>query len=195
MTRTTSNVLIDQIARDRTGSRDLLWIVGFSLLTAGLAQARIPLPYTPVPLTGQTFAVLLAGAVLGARRGFASQATYLALGAMGLPVFAGGIGGFPHLLGPTGGYLWSFPIAAGLLGWLTERGAGRAVWKLVLALCASDLLILSCGATWLGILFRESASVALHWGFYPFIVSNLIKIAAVGLTLPAILKRFEQRKL
>jgi len=129
MTRSTSHVLIDHVWEETSRTRDALWTIGFSLLTALLAQIKIPLPYTTVPLTGQTFSVLLSGAVLGSRRGFLSQALYLAEGAAGLPVFAGGTGTFAHLLGDTGGYLWSYPLAAALVGWLVERGAGRKTWS------------------------------------------------------------------
>ena len=183
-----SSVLIDQWAPSRAATRDVLSVVGFALLTALLAQLRIDLPYSPVPITGQTFAVLLAGAVLGMRRGFASQATYLALGAMGAPVFAGGLGGPMVLAGPTAGYLCSFPVAAGLLGWLVERGASRSTAKLALSLFASDFLILASGTTWLALLFGQPARVVLQWGVVPFIVSNVVKVAAVGLTLPRLLK-------
>jgi len=189
MIHTQSNVLIDRIAPSPTAVRNLLIVVGFGLFTAILAQLRVPLPYSPIPLTGQTFAVLLAGAVLGARRGFASQATYLALGAMGVPVFAGSVGGFPHLLGPSGGYLWSFPVAAGLLGWLVERGASRSVGRLALALFVCDLLMLAVGTTWLAILYQAPMGTVLRWGAYPFIVSDAVKIAAVGLTLPRLVAR------
>jgi biotin transport system substrate-specific component len=188
MTLSPSSVLIDQWAPSRAATRDVLSVVGFALLTALLAQLRIDLPYSPVPITGQTFAVLLAGAVLGMRRGFASQATYLALGAMGAPVFAGGLGGPMVLAGPTAGYLCSFPVAAGLLGWLVERGASRSTAKLALSLFASDLLILVSGTVWLALLFGQPARVVLQWGVVPFIVSNVVKVAAVGLTLPRLLK-------
>ena len=188
MTLSPSSVLIDQWAPSRAATRDVLSVVGFALLTALLAQLRFDLPYSPVPITGQTFAVLLAGAVLGLRRGFASQASYLALGAMGMPVFAGGLGGPMVLAGPTAGYLWSFPVAAGLLGWLVERGASRSTAKLALSLFASDFLILASGTTWLALLFGQPARVVLQWGVVPFIVSNVVKVAAVGLTRPRLLK-------
>ncbi len=191
MTQSPSSVLIDQFGPQRATARDVLSVVGFTLLTALLAQVRIPLPYTPVPLTGQTFAVLLAGAVLGVGRGFSSQVLYLALGAMGIPVFSGGNAGPLHLAGPTAGYLWSFPLAAGLLGWLVERGASRTVWKLALALFAADFLILACGTAWLAILYQQPARVVLQWGVFPFIVSNVVKVAAVGLTLPRLLRNSE----
>ncbi len=189
MTRTTSPVLIDHFAKARSSPLDLLWMAGFGLLTALLAQIEIRLPYTPVPLTGQTFAVLLSGAVLGSRRAFASQALYLAAGAAGMPVFAGGASTLLHLLGPTGGFLWSFPFAAGLTGWLVERGASRRAWKLALTLILSDALILLSGALWLSGFFRVPFRQAALLGFYPFLIGDVLKVALVGMTLPRILHR------
>ncbi|MFB3923999.1 MAG: biotin transporter BioY [Terriglobia bacterium] len=190
MTRTTSNVLVDHFSKARNMTLDVLWVVGFGLLTAVLAQIEIRLPFTPVPLTGQTFAVLLSGAVLGARRGFASQASYLAAGAAGLPVFAGGASTFLHLLGPTGGYLWSFPFSAALVGWLVERGASRRVWKLALALLAADALLLISGALWLRGLFAVPFREAALLGFYPFLIGDILKVALVGMTLPKALRHY-----
>ena len=188
MTRPSSYVLVDNFSGDRSLTRDLLYVVGVSLLTGLMAQIRITLPFTPIPLTGQTFAVLLSGAVLGSRRGFLSQALYLAEGAAGLPVFAGGAGSALHLLGPTGGYLWSFPVAAALLGWLVERGASRSSSKLAGALIVSDLLILACGGSWLHILSRVPNSQSWVLGFYPFLAADTMKIVLVGLSLPRILR-------
>jgi biotin transport system substrate-specific component len=191
MRRLTSNVLIDHWSRNRSLATDLAWVAGFSLFTAAMAQIRIPLPFTPVPLTGQTFAVLLSGAVLGSRRGFASQALYLAEGAAGLPVFAGGASSVVHLLGPTGGYLWSYPLAAGLVGWLIECGAGRRISRLILSLCLSDALILICGALWLhrffGIPYRQASLL----GFYPFLIGDMLKVILVGVSLPRILAHYD----
>jgi biotin transport system substrate-specific component len=170
-------------------SRDILWTVSFSLLTAVLAQIRIPLPLSPVPLTGQTFGVLLSGAGLGMRRGFASQALYLAAGAVGLPAFAGGAAGIAHLLGPTGGYLWAFPVAAGLLGRLVELGASRRVWTLALALFGADLLILISGTVWLRGLLRVPLQDQWRLGFFPFLAGDIVKIALLGLSLPRLLRR------
>ena len=190
MTRPSSYVLVDNFSGDRSLTRDLLYVVGVSLLTGLMAQIRITLPFTPIPLTGQTFAVLLSGAVLGSRRGFLSQALYLAEGAAGLPVFAGGVGSALYLLGPTGGYLWSFPVAAALLGWLVERGASRSSSKLAGALIVSDLLILASGAAWLHILFRVPNSQSWVLGFFPFLAADTLKIVLVGLSLPRILNWF-----
>ncbi len=187
-----SNALVDYLAPERTRTRDALWVVAFGLLTALMAQIRIPLPFTPVPITGQTLAVLLSGAVLGSRRGFCSQALYLAAGVAGLPVFAGGAATFGQMLGPTGGYLWSYPVAAGLLGWLVERGAARKTWRLALALALSDGLILSTGTAWLHAAFKFPYAQALLLGFYPFLVGDVLKIALVGCLLPRLLRRYEQ---
>jgi len=189
MNRSASNVLVDTFLPERSVAKDALWIVGFTLLTALMAQIEIRLPYTPVPLTGQTFAVLLSGALLGCRRGFLSQAAYIAAGSAGMPVFAGGASTFLHLLGPTGGYLWSFPIAAGLLGWLVERGASRRAWKMAFSLAACDVLILTCGAAWLGSLFGVPARQAWLLGFYPFLIGDILKVCLVGITLPRLLRR------
>jgi biotin transport system substrate-specific component len=189
MNRTTTNVLADAFIRERSTAKDAIWVLGFCLLTSLLAQIEIHLPYTPVPLTGQTFAVLLSGAVLGCRRGFLSQAAYLAAGAAGMPVFAGGASSAFHLVGPTGGYLWSFPVAAGLLGWLVERGASRQVWKMALSLVACDLLILASGAMWLRGLFGVPDRQAWLLGFYPFLVGDVLKVCLVGIILPRLLRR------
>jgi len=190
MTRTTSPVLVDHFSKVRNRALDLLWVVGFGLLTALLAQIEIRLPYTPVPLTGQTFAVLLSGAVLGSRRGFASQALYLAAGAAGMPVFAGGASTIFHMLGPTGGFLFAFPFAAGLTGWLVEQGASRRAWTLALALLAADALILISGASWLSGFFHVPLRQAALLGFYPFLIGDVLKVSLVGITLPRILRRY-----
>lgn len=194
MTAAGSNVLCDHLSGDRSANKTLLWIVGFGLFTALMAQIEVRLPFTPVPLTGQTLAVLLCGAVLGSRRAFTSQMLYLAAGAAGLPVFAGGASSFLHLLGPTGGYLWSFPLAAGLLGWLVEHGAGRTTWKLALALFLCDTLILVTGALWLSVLFKVPHRQAWLLGFYPFLIGDVLKISLLGMTLPKLLQRYERAR-
>src|SRR6185436_15478750 len=121
-------------------------------LTAGAAQISIPLPFTPVPFTLQPMVVLLGGAALGARLGMASQVLYLALGMAGFPVFAQSAvlpQGILRLLGPTGGYLMSYPFAAYLTGALAERGFDRNYRTSVLAMGAGLALIFACGIAWL----------------------------------------------
>jgi biotin transport system substrate-specific component len=186
-----ANVLIDNLSDERSRALDLLWIIGFSLLTALLAQIAIRMPFTPVPWTAQTFGVLLSGVVLGSRRGFLSQALYLAEGALGLPVFAGGGFSIAYLLGPTGGYLWSFPIAAALVGMLVERGASRSAWRLAASLFLADTMILACGTLWLTGFLETSFRRAALMGIYPFLAGEILKIVLVGLTLPRILKRYD----
>ncbi len=187
MSRAISNVLVDHWSTRRRLALDLMWVVGFSLLTALAAQIAIPLPFSPVPLTGQTFAVLLSGAVLGCRRGFFSQVTYLAEGAAGLPVFAAG-GSALHLIGPTAGYLWSYPLAAALAGWCVERGASRSVAKLAGALGLANAVILSMGAIGLHALLGMPYRQAFLLGVQPFWVGDTVKIALVAVSLPAALK-------
>jgi biotin transport system substrate-specific component len=189
MTRANSNVLVDHFTREHSATLDVLWVVGFTLLTAALAQIRIQFPFTPVPLTGQTFGVLLGGAVLGSRRGFSSQALYLAVGAVGMPVFAGGGLSVAYLVGPTGGYLWSFPLAAALMGWLVERGASRESWRLALSLVLCDALILVSGGLWLHFIYGFNYRQAALLGFYPFLLGDIFKVVLLGLTLPTILNR------
>ena len=188
MARAVSPVLVDNFVESCL-TTDLVWIVGFSLVTALLAKLWVPLPFTPVPLSGQTVAVLLSGAVLGSRRGFLSQALYLAEGAFGLPVFAQATSSFADLVGQTGGYLWAFPFAAALVGWLVERGASRKVWKLASALVAADLLILFSGTFWLQYFLRTPFGHAWALGFSPFIAGDILKVILVGASLPTVLTR------
>ena len=191
MTRASTDVLIDRIPVGRNLATDAVWVIAFSLVTAACAQISFHLPFTPVPITGQTFAVLLSGAVLGWRRGFLSQVAYLAEGAAGLPVFADGAGSALHLVGPSGGFLLCFPLAAALVGYLVEQGVGRSTWKLVGALVSADVLILLAGSTWLRLLFRVPFAQAWLLGFYPFLIADVAKVALVGCALPRVLRRLE----
>ena len=189
MTRASTDVLIDRIPVGRNLATDAIWVIAFSLVTAACAQISIHLPFVPVPITGQTFAVLLSGAVLGWRRGFLSQVAYLAEGAAGLPVFADGAGSALHLVGPSGGYLLCFPLAAALVGYLVEQGVGRSTWKLVGALVSADVLILLAGSVWLRLLFRVPFAQAWLLGFYPFLIADVAKVVLVGCALPRVLRR------
>jgi len=194
MTRAATDVLIDRIPGARSLATDAAWVIAFSLVTAACAQISIHLPFSPVPITGQTFAVLLSGAVLGWRRGFLSQLLYLAEGAAGLPVFADGGASVLHLVGPTGGYLLCFPLAAALVGFWVEQGAGRSAWKLAGALVSADILILLAGSTWLRLFFQVPYKQAWLLGFYPFLIADAAKVALVGWALPRTLRRFEARQ-
>ena len=164
-------------------ARDLLLIITGSLCVAGMAQVRIPLPFTPVPITGQTFAVLLVGASLGSRRGAASLVLYLLLGLLGLPFFAGGTSGLSALLGPTGGYLVGFVLAATLVGSLAARGLDRRVPGALLAFLAGEIVIYLFGVAWLSVYLGIKQAIVA--GFLPFLIGDAIKFVAAGLVLPA----------
>jgi biotin transport system substrate-specific component len=170
------------LARGRTASVGL--VVGFALLTAAAAQWRIALPFTPVPITGQTFAVLLAGAALGWRLGAASQALYLALGAVGLPVFTEASGGIDTFAGATAGYLVGFVLAAAVVGRLAERKHDRRVSTAVSAFLAGSLAIYVCGVAGLVVNAGMGWEEAVLKGVAPFVFGDLLKATAAGLTLP-----------
>ena len=156
-------------------------IVAFSAFVALTAQVAIPLG--PVPLTLQTLGVLFTGAALGSRRGALALLLYLLEGAVGLPVFAGGAGGILHLLGPTGGYLISYPLAAGLVGLLAERGWDKRPIRTALAMLTGNLVIYALGVSWLAV-FLGDLETALVSGMLVFIVGDLIKIALATFALP-----------
>jgi biotin transport system substrate-specific component len=128
---------------------DVALIIGGSLFVALSGRIAIPLPFSPVPITGQTLAVLLVGALLGSRRGASSLLLYLLQGAVGLPVFAGGMGGPAHLLAPTGGYLFGFVGAAFVAGLLAEQRWDRQVQSNALAMLLGNLVIYAFGLPWL----------------------------------------------
>jgi len=166
-------------------ARSAALVVAFSLLTALAAQVVIPLPFTPVPLTGQTFAVLLTGVLLGSRLGALAMAAYLFEGAMGLPFFRGGAGGAHYLLmSPTTGYLLAFPLAAFVTGLLTERGWDRRFLPAAAAMALGSFVILAGGWAWLALFFR-TAGEAFRLGVAPFLVGDLVKIALAAAALPA----------
>ena len=164
--------------------RDAVLILLGALFVAALAQVEIPLPFTPVPITGQTFGVLLVGAALGSKRGALSLASYLAVGGIGLPFFAGGAHGWNIVLGATGGYLIGFVIAAYVVGLLAERGLERSVRTSIIPFFVGTLIIYICGVAWLAIVLG-SLSKALAAGFIPFLLGDAIKLAAAAIVLPA----------
>ena len=169
-------------------------VVFVAALTAAAAQVSVPLPFTQVPLTLQPMVVLLGGLALGARLGLASQVLYLAAGIVGLPVFAASITlppGALRLLGPTGGYLMSYPFAAFLSGYLADRGFDRRYVTSVVALLAGLVVIYACGVTWLGLFARigsQSAAVgmtaAIAGGLAPFLIADVVKLFMAAAVLP-----------
>lgn len=162
---------------------DAALILGGSLFIALSARVALHLPFSPVPITGQTFAVLLTGALLGSRRGALSLLAYLAEGLAGLPVFSAGRAGLAHLLGPTGGYLLGFVAAAWLTGRLAERGWDRRPLTAALAMLAGNVALYLPGLAWLAAFVGPAKAPAL--GLYPFIVGDLLKIALATALLPA----------
>ncbi len=176
-----------------TLARDMLLIFGFVAVTA--LSAQVAFYVGPVPITGQTFAVLVAGALLGSKRGALSQLTYLGMGAMGAPIFAGWHGGPAVLTGPTGGYLVGFVAAAFVVGFLAERGWDRRTWSMALAMLIGNSVIYAIGLPWLSIWLGHVASAdsVISVGLYPFIPGDLIKLVLVAVALPsgwALLNRF-----
>jgi len=154
---------------------DAALVAGFSLLIALSAQAAIPLPFTPVPVTLQTFAVILTGCLLGSGRGALAALAYLAEGSAGLPFFSGGTAGLAHLFGPTGGYLVGCVAAAFLAGFMVERGLARRWAGRLLTLVAADVAVFVFGVIWLGAFTGLAKAVVL--GFVPFVIGDALKIA------------------
>jgi biotin transport system substrate-specific component len=154
-------------------------------LTALAAQWRIPLPLTPVPITGQTFAVLLTGAALGFRLGAAGQILYLAVGIAGAPVFTDGASGFEVIRGATGGYLVGFVFAAGLIGWMAERRQDRSFATMFTAFFIGSAVIYTFGVIGLVTSAGMGLSDAIAGGVVPFVFGDVLKAAAAGLILPS----------
>jgi biotin transport system substrate-specific component len=190
-----AETLVGAFAAPLDWTRSALLVAGFSLLTALAAQVVVPLPWTPVPLTGQTFAVLLTGALLGPRLGALAMLAYLAEGSAGLPFFRGGAGGVGHLSGATAGYLFAFPAAAYVTGYLAERGWDRRFLTAAAAMALGSLVILACGWGWLALMLGNAAE-AFRLGVAPFLPGDVVKVALAAAALPAgwaLLKRLGRR--
>jgi biotin transport system substrate-specific component len=184
--------LLDSLAAqaDMRGAIRVASVVLLAGLTAAAAQVTIPL--TPVPLTLTPMIVLLGGAALGSRLGMASQVLYLAAGIAGLPVFAAS-GVLPpgplRLIGPTGGYLLAYPLAAFVAGHLAERGFDRRYLTSVLAMLAGLSVVFLFGVTWLAFFAAPAPlglPLALQSGLYPFVVVDLVKVCVAAAILPAV---------
>lgn len=202
LSATGGGTLVDRLAPagGRLGRgvvRDGLLVLAGTLLMALTAQISIPLPFTPVPITGQTFGVVLIGALYGPRLGGLTLLAYLAEGLLGLPVFAMGasawspsrVPGLPVILGPTAGYLLAFPLAAALVGWLAARGWDRRVRSALPAMLAGELLILTLGFLWLAgatalLSGRLDLGALLTAAVLPFLPGTAVKIALVAIALP-----------
>ena len=153
---------------------DLVMVVGASIFIALSAQIAIPVPFSPVPITGQTFGILFLGAVLGSRIGTLSVIMYIFEGLIGLPVFAGGTMGFLYLLGPTGGYLIGFIPAVYLVGYLSERGWINNFTSAFVTMIIGTTVIFVFGISWLAV--TAGFGTALSIGFYPYMPGAVIKI-------------------
>jgi biotin transport system substrate-specific component len=184
-------MLVSRVFPISRWSVHLALIGGFALFTGVAAQVRIPLAFTPVPITLQVLAVILTGLLLGPRHGFLSQLAYLALILGGAPLAAGGAGGPGVFIGPTAGYLVGFPVAAAVVGGLTGDGRGR-LRSLAAALLGVVVIYLS-GASWLAVVLRLTPAEAFRLGVAPFILVDLAKavvavlVARSGLALLATL--------
>ncbi|HET6506978.1 MAG TPA: biotin transporter BioY [Baekduia sp.] len=179
---TAGGVLADAFGGTRV--RDAALVAGGAGLTAALAQVSIPIPPSPVPVTGQTLAVVLAGAALGARRGAASQLLYLLVGLF-LPVYAGGDSGAHVVWGSSGGYLFGFVLAAGLVGWAAQRGADRRPLLAALTFAGGQLAVFGIGVPWLKVSADLGWGTAVHYGFTVFVVGGIVKAVVAAGLLPS----------
>lgn len=166
-------VLTKEIIVNRTLSR-LILVAVFTILIALGAFVRIPLPFTPVPLTLQTFFVLLGAALLGRNLGLLTQLSYIFLGILGIPVFSATATGLLYILGPTGGYILGFILAALFIGSLLKYIQPK-LFHIFILFSLADFIILGCGALWLKFLFNLSFLRALSLGFIPFIAGDILK--------------------
>lgn len=178
--------LIQTVLTDQSMVKNALLAVAGSL--ALWASAKIQIPFYPVPMTMQTLVVLLIGMSFGWKLGGATVALYLAEGAMGLPVFAGtpekGMG-VAYMIGPSGGYLAGFLVAAIAVGWLATKGWGKHIWSTAAAMIIGNAIIYALGVYWLGSVVGWDKPV-LEWGVTPFLLGDLVKIVIAMIALPAL---------
>ncbi|MEO8378813.1 MAG: biotin transporter BioY [Acidobacteriota bacterium] len=178
---TIPTVVLERLVRGRVAA-NLLLVIGASALIALAAQVAIPLPFTPVPLTLQPLAVILIGVALGSTRGAAAAALYLLEGFSGLPVFAQGHGGAVWLLSATAGYLYSYPLAAWVAGFVSERGWGSTITRAISGMLLALGAIYLGGWSWLAAL--TDARTAFTAGVAPFLIADIIKVALGAALLP-----------
>jgi biotin transport system substrate-specific component len=165
--------------------RDVVLVIVAALFTAICAQISMPVPGSPVPVTGQTFAVLVSGAALGANRGASSMLLYLALGLIGLPVYSDGASGVHVVWGATGGYIVGFILAAYVIGRLAEARLDRAPAKALPVFAVGSMVVFAIGVPWLAIAADMSVGQAIELGFLPFILGGIVKSLAAAAVLPA----------
>lgn len=159
-------------------------VVGYAAFIGVLAQVSIPLPFTPVPITGQTFAVLLGALALGPGLALAGTALYAVVGLAGVPWFAGASGGLRMLSDPSFGYIVGFVIAAAVVGWLGARGADRRPLSTIVAMLVGNLVIYAFGVGWLAVSLGVSLARALELGMAPFLIGDLVKVLLAAGLMP-----------
>jgi biotin transport system substrate-specific component len=162
---------------------DVLLVLAGTGIVAAAAQVSFKLPQTPVPISGQTFAVVLVGAALGSARGFASLSLYLFAGML-LPFYAEGTKGIDQLMGPSGGYIIGFVAAATLTGFMAERGMDKKLVSAVGAMFVGNVIIYLCGLPWLAQDQQLSFAKTMEFGLNPFIAGDIIKLCIAGAVLP-----------
>jgi biotin transport system substrate-specific component len=179
--------------RSKLAYRVALAVAG-SWLVAGLAQLEVRLPFTPVPITGQTLGVLLVGASLGPGLGALSMALYLLQGAAGLPFFSGGDSGVEllRLTAATGGYLWGFVVAGAVVGWLARRGWDRNVRSAISAMFVGEVVLYAIAIPWLAHAIDVSLARALELGLAPFVIGDTLKLLVAAALLPAAWRLVDQ---
>ena len=189
------------VLADRLGAHSIATDLG--LVAAGAAltalAAQITIPMWPVPITGQSFAVLLVGPTLGAARGSISMALYMVLGAIGLPIFTAGKSGLAYIAGPTGGYLIGFVLAAALTGWLAQRQWDRKVLGAFVTFLLGSVAIYAVGLPWLSVVLGQlgrpnDLMATLQAGLFPFIPGDILKAVLAGALLPTTWKLVNRAK-
>jgi biotin transport system substrate-specific component len=178
--RPRQRVLADVVPRSYVVEAAL--IVGAACLVGALAQISIKLSFTPVPITGQTLGVMLAGTALGWRRAFSAMGLYVLAGLAGVPWFADHASGYPTA---TFGYLIGFIVAGAVLGWLASRGEDRTLLRAGISMAVGDVIIFIFGVTWLKYALHVSPSTAIAWGLTPYVWGELIKAGIAGVALPS----------
>ncbi|PZR54307.1 biotin transporter BioY [Xylanimonas oleitrophica] len=171
--------------RARAIARDVALVAGLALLTALAAQVRVPVPGLPVPVTGQTFAVLLGAAALGPVRGALAQVLYIGVGVAGMPVFTGGASGWEVIVGASGGYIVGFVLASLAVGALARRGADRRVLGAAGAYAVGTLTVYAVGVPWLAVVAGMDPAQALWGGLAVFLPGDVLKAVLAAALLPA----------
>ncbi len=183
MTTQTATLRVAALPRSNLISDALLVLAGTGLV-AGAAQVSVKLPFTPVPITGQTFAVVLVGASLGALRGTASLMLYLWLGVAGAPIYAHHDSGWSVITSASGGYIVGFVLAAALTGFLAERGWDRHFSSSVGAMLTGNVIVYLVGLPWLAVVLNTNLEKTLEYGLYPFVPGDMFKLYLAAAVLP-----------